>query len=208
MKIRDSKLLEAAYELVQALDKEVDSNLPEAIAEIVKFHSKGAAVAGVAGGWVPGVGGVMALAVSGGFVWTMYGRINGKINMPLSENIVKSVATAVATNIAAGAAVGIACSAVFSLIPGIGTIGAMAVVGSTCYAVTLASGFVYLKILTSIFNSGGDPAAATVEAFKKTADKVMANEDIKAVIAEAKKAYTSAVESGDIPEGQRNKKRK
>lgn len=193
-------LLEASYKMVQSMDKVVDENLPIEIADIVKSHSKGAAIAAVASGWVPGIGGTAAVVIGTGFIWTMYGRINSKIDVPLSENIIKSVASGMATNLAAYAIGGIAFATTFSLFPGLGNVAAAAVIGGTCYALTLASGIVYLKILTRIFRAGKDPSSMTAEELKIAAKEVIEDEDIKAVMKEAKDAYKSAKARGEFQE--------
>lgn len=82
------------------LDRSVDSCTPQEIADIIKFHSKGAAAAGVAAGWVPGAGGAAATVISAGFIWTMYGRINSKIGLTFSKSILKTLASGIATNLA------------------------------------------------------------------------------------------------------------
>lgn len=192
------RLLDAAIELVKAMDKAMDDSLPREIADIVKTHSKGAAIAAVASGWIPGVGATTAVVISAGFVWTMYGRINSKIDLPLSENIIKSVASGIATNLAAYAIGSIVFSTVFSLLPGLGSVASAAIAGGTCYALTLASGFIYLKILTNVFKSGKDPSSMTAEKLKKVAKTVVENEDIKAVMKEAKEAYKAAKDRGEI----------
>jgi hypothetical protein len=196
----NSRLLDAAIELVKVMDKVMDDSLPRDIADIVKSHAKGAAIAGVAGGWIPGVGGTVAIAISAGFVWTMYGRINGKIDLPFSQNIMKSVASGIATNLAGYAVGSIAISTAFSFLPGLGNFGASVIAGGTGYAITLASGFVYLKILTSIFTAGKDPTSITAEHLQEVAKKVVQNEDIKVVMKEAKEEYKSAKARGEIQE--------
>ena len=196
----DHRLQHAAIELVKVMDKTVDDSLPSDIADIVKMHSKGAAIAGVASGWVPGVGGTAAVAVSAGFVWTMYGRINSKIDLPFSENIMKSVASGIATNLAGYAVASIALATVSSLFPGLGNIASSVISGGTCYGLTLASGFVYIKILTKIFKAGEDPTTLTADDLKNAAKTVVENEDIKAVMKEAKEAYKAAKERGEIKE--------
>jgi hypothetical protein len=145
----------------------------------------------VAGGWIPGVGGAAAVAISTDFIWTMYGRINGKIDLPFSENIMKSVASGIATNLAGYAVASIAISTTFSLFPELGNVGASVMAGGTCYALTLASGFMDLKILTSIFKAGKDLTSITGKNLKEVAKKVIQNEDNKAVMKEAKKEYKS-----------------
>jgi uncharacterized protein (DUF697 family) len=196
--MNNSTLIHAAYELAKTMDKAVDDSLPGDIAGIVKFHSKGAAISGIASGWIPGAGAVAAVAISAGFVWTMYGRINSKIDLPFTENIIKSVGSGIATNLAAYIAGGIIIPTALSFVPTVGSAAAAIIVGSTCYALTLASGFVYLKVLTRVFKAGKDPTAMTAENLKDVAKNVIENEDIKAVMKEAKKHYKDAKASGEI----------
>jgi len=186
----DQHLLHAAEKLVHALNKTVDENLPAEIAEIVKLHSAGAAASGLAAGWIPGAGGIAATGICMGFIWTMYGRINSKIGLPVTENVIKSLGTAIATNLGAYFVGGLITSTVFSILPGLGSVGASVVVGGTSYALTLASGYVYLKVLTNLFLSGNDPARMDVDSFKKAAEHVVASENMKQVIADAKSSYT------------------
>jgi uncharacterized protein (DUF697 family) len=185
----DHHILHAAEKLVHALNKTVDENLPAEIAEIVKIHSAGAAASGLAAGWIPGAGGIAATGICMGFIWSMYGRINSKIGLPLTENVIKSLGTAIATNLGAYFVGGLITSTIFSILPGLGSVGASVVVGGTSYALTLASGYVYLKVLTNLFLSGNDPTRMDVDSFKQAADSVVANENMKQVIADAKASY-------------------
>jgi len=182
-------ILHAAKELVHTLNAAVDDNLPAEIAEIVKTHSAGAAAASVAAGWIPGAGGLAAAGICAGFVWTMYGRINSKIGLPLTENIVKSLATGVATNLAAGLVGALVLQTIFSLFPGIGSLAAATVAGGTGYALTLACGYVYLKLLTKLFLDGNDPTKMDESSLKNAASSVAASENMKDVIASAKSDY-------------------
>jgi hypothetical protein len=156
----------------------------------VKNHSAGAAAAGVASGWIPGAGGLAAAGICAGFVWTMYGRINAKIGLPMTENLVKSIGTGIATNLGAYVVGGLITSTIFSMLPGLGSVGASVVVGGTSYALTLGSGYVYLKLLTKLFLSGADPTTMDAESLKKAADAVVASEDMRRVISDAKSGYS------------------
>jgi hypothetical protein len=98
----DEQLLHQAKHLVEAMDKTVDDALPHEIADIVKFHAKGAAAAALASAWIPGVGAAAAVAASAGFIWSMYGRIGAKIELPFGQNVLKSLASGAATNVAGG----------------------------------------------------------------------------------------------------------
>jgi hypothetical protein len=194
----NSKLFEVSCELLKIMDKTVDDGLPEEIAEIVKSHSKGAAIAALGSAWIPGIGGTAAVTIAAGFVWSMYLRINSKIELSLSENIIKTVASGIATNLAAWAIASLAISTALSFLPGLGNVGASAIMCGTCYALTLASGFVYLKILTRVFKAGKDPTSMTADDLKEVAKEVVQNEDIKAFMKEAKEEYKAAKAHGEI----------
>ena len=168
------------------LDRSVDSCTPQEIADIIKFHSKGAAAAGVAAGWVPGAGGAAATVIAAGFIWTMYGRINSKIGLTFSKNILKTLASGIATNLAGYLVGSLVLNAVFSFIPGLGNIAASAIAGGVCYALTLASGIVYLKILTNIFSAGVDPTSVDIDTLKKMANDIASDINMKEIYEEAK----------------------
>ena len=193
----DRLLLEQAINLVQAMDKATDSNLPSEIAEIVKFHSKGAAIASLGAAWIPGVGGIAAIVAGGGFIWTMYGRIGEKIDVPFSSNVLQSLASGVATNLAAYVVTATVVSTALSLVP-VGNIGASVIMGGTCYAVTLASGFVYLKIMTNLFRKGIDPTTLSAAELQEIAKSVAKGNDVKEVIRKAKEQFKSKQSQGEF----------
>ena len=168
------------------LDRSVDSCTPQEIADIIKFHSKGATAAGVAAGWVPGAGGAAATVISAGFIWTMYGRINSKIGLTFSKSILKTLASGIATNLAGYLVGSLVLNAVFSFIPGLGNIAASAIAGGVCYALTLASGIVYLKILTNIFSAGVDPTSVDIDTLKNMAKDIASDINMKEIYEEAK----------------------
>ena len=183
------KALNHMRQITGGLDQIVDENLPYQIADIVKFHSKGAAAAAVGSAWIPGAGGTAAILASAGFIWSMYARIGSEINLPMSENILKTLGSGVATNLASGMAASWVMSSVFSFFPGIGSIGASVVMGGTCYALTLASGYVYLKIMTALFISGVDPTKMSEQELNNMAKNIANDSDVKDVMNTAKQAY-------------------
>ncbi|MFN9650717.1 MAG: hypothetical protein ACK58Z_20095 [Pseudanabaena sp.] len=183
------KALNHMRQITGGLDQIVDDNLPYQIADIVKFHSKGAAAAAVGSAWIPGAGGTAAILASAGFIWSMYSRIGSEINLPMSENILKTLGSGVATNLASGMAASWVMSSVFSLFPGIGSIGASVVMGGTCYALTLASGYVYLKIMTALFISGVDPTKMSEQELNNMAKNIANDSDVKDVMNTARQAY-------------------
>ena len=134
-------LLKTAWDLVQLLDKEADECLPHEIVEVVKLHAKLA----VGSAWIPVPGAdVAAGAVN---IWTMYIRINSKIDMSFGESILKTIASGVATNLVGYSAM-MGVGSLLKFVPGVGTWTGALVLSATLYAITLASGYIYLKALT------------------------------------------------------------
>jgi hypothetical protein len=194
----DNTLFEQAKELVKAMDKTVDDNLPQNIADIVKFHAKGAAISSLGSAWVPGAGGAAAAIACAGFVWTMYGKIGSEIGLPISKNILKSLASGVATNIASYVLGMIALSTAFSFLPGLGNIGASVIMGGTSYALTLTSGYIYLKIMTQLFRKGVDPTTLSEQEFNDIARDMKSDSDVKDVMKSAKEEFNSQKDKGQF----------
>lgn len=135
------------------MDKAADEALPEEIVDVVKLHSKLA----VASSWIPVPGADIAAGAAS--IWGMYIRINNKIGLPFGENTMKTIGAGVATNLAAYAAASGVASAL-KFIPGIGTIGGAILLSATSYAVTLASGYVYLRALVMLAEKHGSNFSA------------------------------------------------
>ena len=177
----DKKLLEAAFELVKHLDKTADNNLPRAIADVVKLHSKLA----VGSAWIPIPGADVAAGAA--TIWGMYVRINNKLGIPFGDNMMKSIGSGVATNLASYAAMSGIASAM-KLIPGIGTIGGAVIMSATLYAITLASGWVYLNALSALAEKKG--GSFTIDDISKAINDFLKDKSkIKNFINEAKKSY-------------------
>jgi len=191
-------LLEQATRLVKAMDKTVDENLPSEIANVVKFHSKGAAISALGSAWIPGAGGTAAFTISAGFIWGMYVRIGALIDLPISSNILKSLASGVATNIASGLVGAVVLTTAFSLVPGLGSVGASVIMGATCYALTLASGYVFLKIMTKLFSRGIDPTTLSEAELKEMAKEAAKESDVKDVMKEARAEFKKMKKRGEV----------
>lgn len=173
--------MNVSLELVKLLDKAADTALPGEIVDIVKVHSKLA----VGSAWIPVPGAdVAAGAVT---IWTMYGRINGKIGVSVKENVLKTIGAGVATNLASYAAMSGVASAM-KFIPGIGSVGGALIMSASLYAITLVSGWVYLKALCLMAQRQGQGINA--DDFKKAIDEVLSNQEvIKNLLNVAKKEY-------------------
>ena len=173
--------MHVSVELVKFLDKTADKTLPKEIVDVVKQHSKLA----VGSAWIPVPGAdVAAGAVT---IWTMYGRINNKIGISIKENVLKTVGAGVATNLTSYAVMSGVASAM-KFIPGIGSVGGALIMSASLYAITLVSGWVYLKALCLMAQRKGQGINA--EDLKKAVDEVLSNKTlIKNLFNVAKKEY-------------------
>lgn len=175
------ELVHTAVELVKLLDKTADSTLPNEIVGVVKLHSKIA----VGSAWIPVPGADVAAGAAN--IWSMYARINGKIDIPVKENVLKSIGAGVATNLTSYIAMSGVASAL-KFIPGIGTAGGALIMSASLYAVTLVSGWVYLKALCIMAQRRG--GVINTDDFKKAIDQVLSDKGlIKSLINAAKKEY-------------------
>lgn len=150
----DQKLIKAAFHLVEVMDKTADKNLPQEIANVVKLHSKLA----VGSAWIPVPG--ADIAAGAATIWGMYVRINNKLGIPFGENAMKSIGSGVATNMASYIAMSGVASAL-KFIPGLGTIGGGVIMSAGLYAVTLASGWIYLQALSQLAEKKGNNFSAS-----------------------------------------------
>lgn len=188
----------AAFALCKALHKAGPQLLGQEIAGIVEKHSIGAAAAGLGVAWLPGAGATAALAASAGFVWSMYFRINSRIGVPFSKNILKSVGTAIAANLVASVVSSIVVGSVLSFIPGIGNLAASVLMTGVLFALTWSCGLVYLKVLTRFAEANVDFNNVSEEDLKSMAKDVIAKENVKEMMKQAKAEFKAAKARGDI----------
>jgi len=179
----NQKLFDAAIHLVEAMDRVADKTLPKEINEIVKEHAKLAIGSSLIP--IPGVD----IAASATSIWSMYIRINKKIQIPFSKNATKSIASGIFTNLLSYFAV-MGVGSLLKFIPEIGTIGGIAIMGLTSYAMTLTSGYIYLKALTMLYEKGKSNIDA--KDLKSAIDLILENKsEIKDFIQAAKDSYKS-----------------
>lgn len=141
------ELYEAAEALVTVLDKTAEQLLPQEIVDVVKLHSKLA----VGSALIPVPSADVAAGAAN--IWTMYGRVNSKVGISIRDNVLKTVGSGVVTNLASYMAMAGLGSAI-KAIPGLGTVTGTALMSASLYAVTLASGYIYVKALTLLANKG------------------------------------------------------
>lgn len=177
----ERKLISTSIKLVGLMDKAAEETLPQEIAGVVKLHSKLA----VGAAWIPVPGADVAAGAAN--IWGMYARINNKLDIPFGENVMKSIGSGVATNLASYMAMSGVASAL-KLIPGIGTIGGAAVLSASLYAVTLASGWIYLQALCALAEKKGKSFSVS-DITKAVNDMLKEKSVIKDFIQSAKKTY-------------------
>ena len=176
----NEKILETALRLIQLLDKQAEVMLPQEIADVVKLHSKLA----VGSAWIPVPGADVAAGAA--TIWTMYARINSKLGLTLKDNVLKTIASGVATNLVGYVALSGVASAM-KFIPGIGTIGGALIMSASLYAITLASGWVYLQALCILAERSGNHI--DLSKLGDAVKEVLQDTSIKSFIEEAKKEY-------------------
>lgn len=137
------KILKQANNLVDKLDYIADNTLPEKIVEVVKLHAKLAAISALIP--IP----IIDILVCTVMIWIMYFRINSKIGMSIGESILKTIASGIITNLFCNI-VGMLLGSLLKYIPGIGTISGTIIMIATVYILTLISGYIYLKSLTTL----------------------------------------------------------
>ncbi|MBQ2970644.1 MAG: hypothetical protein IJE15_09715 [Bacteroidaceae bacterium] len=157
-----------------------------------------AAVAGVGSGWLPGAGALVATAAWVAAIWGMYVKINKDLGITIKDNVLKSLASALLTNLIASAGALILMlvgSTLLSFIPGLGTVGAIAIDGAIGYVTVFASGVLYIKLLTKLFKAGKgfNISENNVENLAKD---IISESDVKKIIKEGKNAFKEDQKAG------------
>ena len=122
-------------------------------------------------------------------IWTMYVRINKEIELPFSENLIKSLATGIVTNLGTGVLGTMVIGSAFKFVPGLGSFGGAAVIGATVYGVTVASGIIYMKALTTLLSSKKS-GAVNEENLKTAVNEIMKDkQSVQTILKTAKEGY-------------------
>lgn len=164
--------------------------------KIVKTHAAGAAASMMATGALPGVGSTIAAGIEIGFVWSMYYRICTKLGINVKKDLVKTLGSAFVTQIAGSVAAQLIAGTVLSIIPGIGSIGAVAVLGLMGYSVTYYSGIIFMNLLVRIFKAGKSMEEYSAEELKVLLKQEGAQTSFRDVKQEAKQAFNNRKADG------------
>jgi uncharacterized protein (DUF697 family) len=134
-----------AYKKINKITADV---LPSDIEKIVLQHARIAIATAV----IPIAGLDVAAATAN--VWAMYISINNAIGLKFSDNIIKSVASAVVANSIQNLGV-LAIASALKWNP-LSYIASVAIMASALYALTIVSGWVYLKALANMAENDSD----------------------------------------------------
>lgn len=135
-----TKAATTLLEVIKQTDDLADKIYPEEIVSVVKLHAKLATASALIP--IPGVD----LIASAASIWLMYVRLNTKLEIPFKENAMKTIVSGISTNLL-GYVVSLGIGSGLKLIPGIGTIMGTTIMLAGLYATTLASGWIYIKVL-------------------------------------------------------------
>ena len=147
---------------------------------------------------LPGAGSLVATGAWVAAIWGMYIKVNHDLGIKIKDNILKSLASAFLTNIIASAGsllIAYAIGFVISFIPGIGTIGAIAVDGLLGYVTVYASGLLYIRFLTKVLKAKGNLDFSEIDV-KTIAKETVKEANIKDIIKEGKSSFKEAKKEG------------
>lgn len=170
----------------------------EAVAGTIQGCAVAAAIAGVGSGLLPGAGSLVATGACVAAIWGMYIKINYDLGIRIQDNILKSLASAFLTNITAYAGaviIGYIASFAVSFIPGLGSIGAIAINGFLGYIVVYASGILYIKLLTKVLKAKGKIDFTDVDV-KELAKETAKEANVKKLLQEGKASFKDARKNG------------
>ena len=137
-----------AIDAYKRINEAASKVLPEDIEKIVKNHS---AIA-VATCFIP-IGG-LDIAAATANIWTMYVRINKALGIKFSDNKMKSIGSAVVSNLVQNLGV-VAVASALKWTP-LTYFASVAILVGTLYALTMTSGWVYLKAISNMAMHDGD----------------------------------------------------
>ena len=168
------------------------------LADIVTTHAASAAVAAVASGCITGVGSLIAMGIGFGFVVAMYVRLAAAMHISMGKPMLKAVASAIVADITAYLTTVLVTAAAVSFIPFFGNMSSAVLTGIANFAFVYMAAVIFVKMLTSLLKRGINPATASEAELKSAAKAASASTDMKDVYAEAKQAYHTAKENGNL----------
>lgn len=167
------------------------------INNIIETHALGAATSGAATGWIPGAGAIISSVGYTAFIWSMYVRICRRLDIKLAKNKLKLLGSVVVTDLTYSAGAVLAATAV-SLIPGIGSVTSALLLAGAGYSMVGVAGAMFVKLVSSLRDTGTDMANMTDEELKERMKEIMSKQDVKGMMKEAQSEYVKARKAGTI----------
>jgi len=164
---------------------------------IVNTHAFGAAAAAISA-VVPGIGTSIAVAISLGFIVSMYVRLSEYLGMCLEKNALKALASAVLSHIAAFTVVSITVGAFLSFIPVVGSIGAVTMMAATQYAIVKVSVLIFKVLISSLLSTGRDLSTYSEDDLKELIRSTISEDELKAAMEDAKAEFIAKKDSGEF----------
>lgn len=178
--------LHALDRAMEDIGKEVNT---EEIASIVKQQAIATSVSGGASGMLPGAGPLVAMGVAAGSILTMYVRLSKALGITFKEGTLRALASGVIADISSTILVNLALSAAISFIPGLGQLGSGVICALAYYMLAYTAAYIFIKMLTTMFESKKDISNITAEAITKMAKDTISETDLNKVAKEAKQQY-------------------
>ncbi len=170
----------------------------EKIESIITQHAIGAAATALGAGIMtfafPAAGAVVDTLVSTGIIWSMYCHISRELNIPMSKNLLKTLGSACLTNIVAnlGGALLLELAAVCIPVAGVAASAAI------CYAITYLAGYLFIKLLVSVYKAGKHPAEMTEDELAAMSKNVCAGTNCKQIFKSAQTDAREQIMRGEI----------
>ena len=156
------RIAKDAIQGLQTVNDTAHKVLPDDIESIVKRHAKIAAATAL----IPITGLDMAAATAN--IWTMYVNINKEMGIKFSDNLLKSIGSAILSNVIQNVGFVLILSSLklnpvtyWLSIPALAT---------AVYALTITSGWVYLKAISNLSQFDNDLDLSVRAALKNHAD--------------------------------------
>ena len=177
----------------------------EELANCVVSHSAAVAVSGMAAGVLPVAGSIASLGICVAANWRMYIKICEIIKVPFGQTKLKAIASAVISNILGNLALFIGVQMASSVILGVGIV----TEGILCFFVTYFAGYVFLNLLTELFNERrkdiniDDMTEDEIKEYVKK-EVLKASRDKKGIFKEVKNTFVQMREDGSLDEAGKN----
>ncbi|MBQ6972719.1 MAG: hypothetical protein IJP86_10255 [Synergistaceae bacterium] len=164
------------------------------LATIVVRHAIAAAVAGMAGGVLPGIAVLVSSVIAIGAIWHMYYAVGKYLHLKFGKDILKATAAAILSNVIHQMWGVLAIEFAATFIPLL----SIPATGLIFFAITYFSGMTFLLVLEYIFKAGGDPTSMSAEELKRTAERAAGGIDFRGEFEQSKQGFKRMRREGNL----------